>query len=156
MSANNSSATPRDISNGSQDRPVATHDLSAPTRDLSASTHGLSAAPRDLKWFLACRVDDIPPDGGACVSHGDDQIAIFNFARRGEWYATQNLCPHKQQMALSRGMTGSAGEACEPKVACPFHKKTFSLLTGECLTGEGYQIRTYPVKVKGGKVYIGI
>jgi len=95
-----------------------------------------------------------PSDGGACVSLGDEQIAIFNFSRRGEWYATENRCPHKQQMALSRGMTGSVGEQCEPKVACPFHKKTFSLVTGECLSGEEYRIRTYPVKVKDGKVYI--
>lgn len=108
-----------------------------------------------LKWQAACRVEDVPAEGGACVLIGDEQIAIFHFARRGQWYATQNRCPHKQQMALSRGMTGSAGEECEPKVACPFHKKTFSLETGQCLSGEDYRIRTYPVKIKNGKVYIG-
>ena len=107
------------------------------------------------QWIMACHVDDVPENGGSCIKHGDEQIAIFNFSRRNEWYATQNLCPHKQQMAISRGMIGSAGETCEPKVACPFHKKTFSLLTGECLTGEDYKIRTYPVKVKEGKVYVG-
>jgi nitrite reductase (NADH) small subunit len=124
--------------------------------NMSANISPGSSSATNIKWILACRIEDIPPDGGACISHGDDQIAIFSFSRRGQWYATQNLCPHKQQMALSRGMTGSAGEHCEPKVACPFHKKTFSLLTGECLSGEEYQIRTYPVKVKDGKVYIGI
>ncbi|HVV05402.1 MAG TPA: nitrite reductase small subunit NirD [Puia sp.] len=108
------------------------------------------------KWRFACQVQDIPTDGGACVVLGEEQIAIFNFSRRGQWYATENRCPHKQQMALSRGMTGSIGEQCEPKVACPFHKKTFSLVTGECLTGEDYKIRTYPVKVKEGKLYIWV
>jgi nitrite reductase (NADH) small subunit len=82
-------------------------------------------------------------------------IAIFRFARRAEWFATQHLCPHKQQMSLSRGMTGSVGDACEPKVACPFHKKAFSLRTGSCLSGDEFQIRTYPVRVKAGKVYVG-
>ena len=53
-------------------------------------------------------------------------------------------------------MIGSTGDTCEPKVACPFHKKTFSLLSGECLTGEDYQLKTYPVKVEGDRVYIGI
>lgn len=110
----------------------------------------------DLEWVLACYADDVPENGGACIKHGAEQIAIYNFARRGEWYATQNLCPHKQQMVLSRGMIGSAGESCEPKVACPFHKKTFSLLSGECLSGDDYTIKTYPVKVLDGKVYIGI
>ena len=110
----------------------------------------------DIKWIMACYADDVPENGGACVKHGDEQIAVYNFSRRGEWFATQNLCPHKQQMVLSRGMIGSTGEICEPKVACPFHKKTFSLLTGECLSGEEYQIKTYPVRVSEGRVYIGI
>src|SRR3954464_4187806 len=95
----------------------------------------------DIEWVLACYTDDIPENGGVCVKHGDEQIAIFNFSRRGEWFATQNLCPHKQQMALSRGMIGS--QAGEPKVACPFHKKTFSLQTGECLSGDECAIKTY-------------
>jgi nitrite reductase (NADH) small subunit len=57
-------------------------------------------------------------------------------------------------MALSRGMIGSQGS--EPKVACPFHKKTFSLETGQCLSGEDYKIQTYPVKVNNGEVFVGI
>ncbi|QKJ31104.1 nitrite reductase small subunit NirD [Mucilaginibacter mali] len=110
----------------------------------------------DINWVLACYADDVPENGGVCMKHGDEQIAIYNFNRRGEWYATQNLCPHKQQMSLSRGMIGSAGEACEPKVACPFHKKTFSLLSGECLSGDDYKIKTYPVKVVDGRVFVGV
>lgn len=108
-------------------------------------------------WFMACSVDDVPENGGACVKYGEEQIAVYNFARRGEWFATQNMCPHKRQMVLSRGMIGSHGEHCEPKVACPFHKKTFSLLTGDCLNSDDCEsIKTYPVKVKEGMVYIGV
>ena len=108
-----------------------------------------------VTWLPVCTATDIPVDGGACALVEGKQVAIFNFARRGEWYATQNLCPHKQQMALARGMIGSAGEACEPKVACPFHKRTFSLLTGECLNGDECRIQTYPIKVEDNVVYIG-
>ena len=39
----------------------------------------------DIEWVLACRTDDVPANGGSCVKFGDEQIAIFNFARRGEW-----------------------------------------------------------------------
>ena len=105
-------------------------------------------------WFLACNVHDVPENGGVCVKYNEEQIALFYFARRGEWYASQNECPHHQQMALSRGMIGEMGE--EPKVACPFHKKTFSLETGACLGEDEYCIKTFPVKVSEGKVYIGI
>jgi nitrite reductase (NADH) small subunit len=108
-----------------------------------------------IEWVLACYTDDVPENGGACVKLRNEQIAVFNFKRRAEWYATQNLCPHKQQMVLSRGMIGSTGANCEPKVACPFHKNTFSLDTGKCLTNDAYFIKTYPVKAIDGKVYIG-
>ncbi len=105
-------------------------------------------------WQLACKVEDVPEDGGACALINGEQIAIYNFARRGEWFATQNLCPHKQQMALSRGMIGTVLD--EPKIACPFHKKTFSLKSGACLSGDDYQIKTYPVKVENGEVFVAI
>ena len=106
-------------------------------------------------WFKACRQEDVPANGGVCIKYHDKQIALFNFSRRSEWYATQNECPHRMQMALSRGMIGS--QEGEPKVACPFHKRTFSLVDGRCMTGEETcSIITYPVKIDNGDVYIGV
>jgi nitrite reductase (NADH) small subunit len=105
-------------------------------------------------WYRAAPVEAFPENAGACVQVGDRQIAVFHFARRGEWYACQNLCPHRGEMSLSRGLLGSAGEV--PKVACPFHKKTFSLETGECLNGDVGTISTYPIRIEDGHVLIGI
>ena len=105
-------------------------------------------------WFKAAKASDFPENGGACVKYGNEQIAVFNFSRRNEWYACQNMCPHKMQMILSRGMVGSHEN--EPKVACPFHKKTFSLRTGDCLNAEEQSIKVYPVKVEDGYVYIQV
>jgi nitrite reductase (NADH) small subunit len=108
----------------------------------------------DIKvWFKAARSSDFPEDGGSCVRYKDMQIAVFNFSRRKEWYACQNLCPHRMQMILSRGMIGTTNE--EPKVACPFHKKTFSLRSGECLNAAEEKLAVFPVKVEDGYVYIG-
>ncbi len=109
---------------------------------------------KTITWFAACRTNDVPSNGGVCVKYEDQQIALFHFTRRNEWYATQNECPHRKQMALSRGMIGSQNN--EPKVACPFHKRTFSLVTGKCLNGEECAIKTYPVRVENEMVYIGI
>lgn len=107
-----------------------------------------------ITWFHACGTADVPANGGVCVRYHDEQIALFHFTRLDQWFATQNECPHRKQMALSRGMIGVAGD--EPKVACPFHKKTFSLVTGQCLNGDECAIQTYPVKLEDGKVFIGI
>ncbi|GAA4306345.1 nitrite reductase small subunit NirD [Compostibacter hankyongensis] len=112
-------------------------------------------AGKSAGWFKACRVEDVPANGGACIRYGQDQIAVFYFTGRQQWFATQNLCPHRQQMSLSRGLTGDASG--EPKVACPFHKKSFSLQTGDCLSDPGlYRIKTYPVKIEDGYVHIGV
>lgn len=104
-------------------------------------------------WFKAASVNDFPKDGGACVKYKGKQIAVFNFARLDKWYACQNLCPHKMEMVLSRGMIGD--DKGVPKVACPLHKKTFSLETGENLNSDLDAIATYPVKIEEGYVYIG-
>lgn len=109
---------------------------------------------QDVNWFKACRREEVPENGGACVRYKDEQIAVFNFTAKGEWYATQNLCPHKLQMSLSRGIIGD--KEGEPKVACPFHKKTFSLKSGICMDDHHYAIRTYPVKIEDEEVYIGL
>lgn len=107
------------------------------------------------KWIEAAPVSAFSKDGGAAIKVGDDQIAVFNFASRNEWYAVSNLCPHKKQMILSRGMLGDKGGI--PKVACPFHKKQFSLSTGDCLDDSNCEsIRTFPVKVENDIVYIGV
>jgi len=104
-------------------------------------------------WQKVATTDDFPSNGGLAFYYKGLQIAIFNFSRRNEWYATQNLCPHKKQMILSRGMIGSANG--EPKVACPFHKKIFSLQTGKNLDGDECALATYPVKVEGDDILVG-
>lgn len=108
----------------------------------------------DVKiWFKAAPVDAFPKNGGACIKYKSLQIAVFNFEKLNQWYACQNLSPEKQEMVLSRGMIGDQNGI--PKVACPLHKKTFSLTTGENLNGDLPPIATYPVKIEDNFVYIG-
>ncbi len=108
----------------------------------------------DVKvWFKAASIDAFPKDGGACVKYKDLQIAVFNFERLNTWYACQNLSPEKNEMVLSRGMIGDHNGI--PKVACPLHKKTFSLETGENLNGDLPPIAIYPIKVENDNVFIG-
>ncbi len=106
------------------------------------------------QWIEAGLEEDFPQGLGICIQHNDLQIAVFNYNGE-EWYATQNLCPHDDQMVLSRGLTGAASG--EPKIVCPLHKRAFALRSGEFL-GEGEMscLTTYPVKREGGKVYLQV
>jgi nitrite reductase (NADH) small subunit len=113
-----------------------------------------AVAEQDVKvWFKAGKTTDFPSNRGGCIKYKSKQIAVFNFERRNEWYACQNACPHKMEMVLSRGMTGSANGV--PKIACPMHKKTFSLVDGSNLNGDDLKIATYPVKIVNDEVFVG-
>jgi nitrite reductase (NADH) large subunit len=103
-------------------------------------------------WVKLARADSFPKDGGRTVRYGNSQIAVFNFESRGEWYATQNKCPHMKDMVLARGLIGD--QQGVPKVACPLHKKNFSLSDGKCLSDDEYRILTFPVKVEDGWVFV--
>jgi nitrite reductase (NADH) large subunit len=106
----------------------------------------------DLRWIPLVSEEEVPRDGGIAVRYGDAQIALFHFAARGAWYATQNACPHTRDMVLARGLLGD--ERGVPKLACPQHKKTFSLESGEGLSDPGYRIAVFPVRVEDGKVMV--
>ncbi len=103
-------------------------------------------------WVRVAAVADFPENGSAAVRHGSAQIAVYRFSRRGEWYAIQNRCPHRKDNVLARGLLGD--QAGEPKVACPLHKKTFSLASGKGLSDPRYSVQTFPVRVDGEDVYL--
>ncbi|KAJ8606625.1 hypothetical protein CTAYLR_008381 [Chrysophaeum taylorii] len=87
---------------------------------------------------------DFPPNLGTPVLYGSTQLAIFNTGKEGKWYATQNLCPHKQAFVLAQGIVGLAGDT--PKVACPLHKKQFGLEDGKQIDGD-LNIITFPIRL---------
>ncbi len=100
------------------------------------------------KWHRVGRVSDFPKDAGACVKCEGMQIAVYRFSSRPgvtgtrEWHACQNLCPHKRELVLSRGILGDQGGV--PKVACPIHKKAFSLRVRQVSLGRGLRGQSLP------------
>lgn len=107
-------------------------------------------ARSEKSWVVVGKTDDFPVNAAATILYGDSQLAVFNNVARGEWYCTQNMCPHKQAFVLSQGIIGELEGA--PKVACPLHKKNFDLETGNQIgagTGEGNDLKilTFPVKI---------
>ncbi len=103
-------------------------------------------------WVPLAKATEFPKDTGVTYRFGRAQIAVFHISKENRWYATQAACPHKGDAVLGRGILG---DSCgTPKVACPFHKRTFSLETGQCTSGEGVGIITFPVRVEGGVVQV--
>jgi nitrite reductase (NADH) small subunit len=104
-------------------------------------------------WYKAGHTSQFPIGAGATIKYGEKQVAVFYFPRQEKWYACQNLCPHKLENVLGRGLIGE--EDGVPRIACPMHKKTFSLTTGENLNGDCPAVAIYPVKIEDDYVYVG-
>ena len=101
-----------------------------------------SAVPGAARWHRVGCVSDFPKDAGACVKCQGIQIAVYRFSSRNEWHACENMCPHKRELVLSRGLLGDQGGV--PKVACPSPRESVSLQSGKCLSGEDYTVKVFP------------
>lgn len=97
-------------------------------------------------WVRAAAVDDIRVDGGRSFAYLDKRIALFRTP--GGVFASDNRCPH-QGYALVRG------EVKDGVLTCAWHNWKFELGTGRCRYG-GENIRTYPVEIRDGQVFVDI
>jgi nitrite reductase (NADH) small subunit len=103
-------------------------------------------------WINVSSVDDCPMGSSINTLINDEQVAIFHYGK-DEWYAVQNLCPHQNQMVISRGLCGDLNG--EPNVACPLHKHNFSLKDGCHLADESkWTLRTFDVKIESDCIHI--
>ena len=109
----------------------------------------------DRQGFIDQGLDQIyivPAEGGTAYLYGKSQLALFRLDSQNKWFSTQNMCPHKREMVLARGLVGDKDGL--PKVACPIHKKSFDLESGRCLNDDTLGIVTFPVKVENGAVLV--
>lgn len=86
------------------------------------------------------------PDGhGWLVEIDGLEIALF---RRGaEVHALDNVCPH-------RGAALAFGEVRDGVVFCPLHAWAFDVRSGGCPEFPEVSVRTFPVHVEGGDVFV--
>jgi nitrite reductase/ring-hydroxylating ferredoxin subunit len=97
-------------------------------------------------WVRAAAVDDIREGGARSFAFLDKRIAVFRTPLGV--FACDNRCPH-QGYALVRG------DVRDGVLTCAWHNWKFELGTGTCRFG-GEDIRTYPVRVSDGQVFVDI
>lgn len=108
------------------------------------------------KYVRVYGIEGIPPGTAKMVKVGDKAIAIFNL--NGNFYATDDTCPHEGG-PLSYGIV--EGE----NVTCPWHGAIFHIMSGKTLehpAGEKMGplvdkgITCYPVRIAGAELEIKI
>ena len=89
--------------------------------------------------FVVGRIEDLRPNASIRFELPDgNELAVFNVD--GEFYATENSCPH-------RGAPLTEGALCGHVIECWLHGWQFDVRSGECLTVPD-TIRTYRVTIE--------
>lgn len=101
-----------------------------------------------MSWVLIGSITDIPRRGARCVETPLGKIAVFRTVE-DRVFAIEDHCPHKGG-PLSQGIVHGAA------VTCPLHNWVISLETGKALGADEGSVRTIPIKVEGGMLFIGL
>ena len=91
-------------------------------------------------------LDDIPAQGARLVKTAQGCVAVFRTAD-DRVFALEDQCPHKGG-PLSEGIVHGTS------VTCPLHNWVFDMNTGQAQGADQWMVRTYPVKVQGGRILI--
>ena len=101
------------------------------------------------QWIEACAADAIGEEDVIRFDHGGRTFAIYR-SPDDKYYATDGLCTH-EKVHLADGLV------MDNIIECPKHNGRFDYRTGAAKGAPVcVDLRTYPVKVDGGKVLVDI
>ena len=100
-------------------------------------------------WTLACQTTDIELEDLIRFDHGTQSFCIYR-SPVDTFHATEGHCSH-EKVHLGDGLV------MDFTVECPKHNGVFDYRTGEALRAPPcINLRSYPVKVEDGQVYIEV
>ncbi|WP_414146947.1 nitrite reductase large subunit NirB [Erwinia sp. BNK-24-b] len=109
-----------------------------------------TTSAQEQPWTEICRLEDIPPQAGIGARLGQQRIALFRL--HDKVYALDDNEPGTTACVLSRGILGDS--AGDPIVISPLYKQRFRLRDGKAPDGSGPAVRSWPVKIANGKVWV--
>jgi 3-phenylpropionate/trans-cinnamate dioxygenase ferredoxin subunit len=100
-------------------------------------------------WVDACATDDVETEDVIRFLHADKILAIYR-SPDDAFYCTDGICTH-EQVDLSGGLV------LDYVIECPKHSGQFDYRTGKALRAPVcVDLKTYPVKVEGGRVLVEV
>jgi 3-phenylpropionate/trans-cinnamate dioxygenase ferredoxin subunit len=100
-------------------------------------------------WVDACAANEIDQEDVVRFDHAGRTFAIYR-SPDDEYFATDGLCTH-EKIHLADGLV------MDDTIECPKHNGRFSYKTGEARGAPVcINLKTYPVKVEGDRIMIGI
>ena len=105
-------------------------------------------AGRGVRWVEAGPLEGVPRLGARVLETPLGPVALFRTADDA-LYALLDRCPH-------RGGPLSQGLVYGRRVACPLHGWSIDLAEGRAVPPDEGCVRTFPVRVEGGRVLVGL
>jgi len=102
----------------------------------------------EMNWIEVCKLDEIPPSQARTVNAGDTMIAVFRLTD-DRIKAVENRCPHKQGPLAEGIISGD-------DILCPLHNWRIHLDDGQVAAPDEGCVKTYPVKVEHGQVFLSL
>ena len=101
-------------------------------------------------FYPAAKVEDIGPGEMRYVEVGPEDIPVCLINLEGEFYAINDCCTH-QDASLSDG------EIQGDEIECPLHGGAFEIKTGMPANFPVVvPVETYPTRIEGDTVFIGL
>jgi 3-phenylpropionate/trans-cinnamate dioxygenase ferredoxin subunit len=101
------------------------------------------------QWIEACAADDVDEEDLIRFDHEGMTYAVYR-SPNDEYFATDGYCTH-EQAHLADGLV------MDYIIECPKHNGRFDYRTGEAKGAPVcVNLKTYPIKVEGGTVFIDI
>ena len=100
----------------------------------------------DSSWIKTIQTGDLT-DGSAKPFPMPDGRTVAVFFWEGEYYATDNQCPH-MGFPLVRGTIKNG------VLMCDWHGRAFDLVSGGCFHAQCDDLQVFPVKVEDGSVWV--
>jgi 3-phenylpropionate/trans-cinnamate dioxygenase ferredoxin subunit len=102
-----------------------------------------------MPWIDACATDDIDAEDVRRFDHGGRTFIIVR-NHEDAYYCTDGMCTH-EDVHLCDGLV------VENTIECPKHSSIFNVTNGEVETPPACEnLRTYPTRVEGGRVFVSL
>ena len=102
----------------------------------------------NVKWVVACSVDDIDEEDVMRFDHDGASFAVYR--TEDGFFASDGWCTHERAHLADGFVIGG-------EIECPLHQGRFEIASGKpksppvCV-----RLKVYPVKIEAGQVMLGV
>lgn len=102
----------------------------------------------DNNWIDVAALDAVPEEDVIGIDLEGKSVALYKV--EGEVFATDNICSHGNARLCDGFLEGH-------EIECPLHQGKFDIRNGKAMCAPLTEdIKSYPVKIEGSRVFVAL